>query len=203
MRAWHLEPSYAKMAPRRGCGCNTRENHVVWLNTPADFETLSNTVGAWMLTLYADGCMIYFGLVGDMWSSTCAVVFLVVSSLAMWSLLKVMLSDPGAVPSGATASRVEDMEGYCAKCDQFKPKSAYHCSKCRRCVVRMDHHCPFTNNCVGVMNQKPFILFLLYCILQAILAMVRAARATSPRPPSPVVPVAGAHPGAAPPARPR
>ena len=76
----------------------------MWLNTPADFETLSNTVGAWMLTLYADACLIYFCLVADMWSSTCAIVFLVVSSLAMWSLLKVMLSDPGAVPSGATAS---------------------------------------------------------------------------------------------------
>ena len=67
------------------------------------------------------------------------------------------------------------VDGFCAKCDRYKPSKAYHCSKCKRCVSRMDHHCPYTNNCVGAKNQKHMVLFLIYSNLQAVYALALVA----------------------------
>ena len=91
--------------------------------------------------------------------------------LAMWSHLKAMTSDPGAVPMGALPLEELPEGSYhrsCPRCDDnYKPRRAHHCSVCRRCVSRMDHHCPWVNNCVGALNQKHFILFTTYVLLSS------------------------------------
>jgi len=56
---------------------------------------------------------------------------------------------------------------FCKKCNAYKAPRTHHCSECQRCVLKMDHHCPWVNNCVGHRNHKPFVLFLVYLILES------------------------------------
>ncbi|KAJ8608509.1 hypothetical protein CTAYLR_005717 [Chrysophaeum taylorii] len=153
--------------------CGTHQGTECWCNTRPDCLSALNVVGAYVLTLYADVVVILFCLVWRVWYGVFAYVFLAASALAIWAHLKTMLTDPGSVPADAQPLGGEGTSdlGYCAKCNAYKPRSAYHCSKCRRCVVRMDHHCPYTNNCVGAKNQKHMILFLVYCVAQALFAI--------------------------------
>lgn len=53
----------------------------------------------------------------------------------------------------------------CKKCSTLKAPQSHHCGTCGRCIAKMDHHCPWVNNCVGIMNQKHFLLFLIYVFL--------------------------------------
>jgi len=107
--------------------------------------------------------------------------------LAMWSHLKTMLTDPGAVPLTAVpldyyneppySGRYQEHHEICKQCDAFKPKTAHHCSICSRCVVRMDHHCVWSNNCIGQTNHKFFLLFVFYitvaCVWSTYLLVAR------------------------------
>ncbi|KAK7253378.1 protein-cysteine S-palmitoyltransferase [Aureococcus anophagefferens] len=90
-----------------------------------------------------------------------------------------MFTNPGAVPRHAQplirASESGIPETICGRCDAYKPPRSHHCRICNRCIVRMDHHCPWMNNCIGANNQKHFMLFLLYTIVEAVYALALIA----------------------------
>lgn len=83
---------------------------------------------------------------------------------AVISHLRAFFADPGF----CTNSPRDPPKGFqnaktCTLCGtRWKPPRAHHCKTCRLCVFRMDHHCPWINNCVGLLNQKYYILFLIY-----------------------------------------
>ena len=155
----------------------TEDNAEIWCNSSPGMEAIVNVFGAYVLIGYAAGALVYFCLVTGDWARANAYVFLTFTALCVWSHVKTMLTDPGAVPRDAIAATEDDakVDGFCAKCDRYKPSKAYHCSKCKRCVSRMDHHCPYTNNCVGAKNQKHMVLFLIYCNVQAVYALALVA----------------------------
>lgn len=142
-----------------------------WCNNECESWTVVSVVGAYVLTLYADTSILLFCLYWRAWARI-HLMFLIFSFLALWAHVKTMLTDPGAVPPDAQPINADFNPGFCHRCNAYKPKTAYHCSRCRRCVVRMDHHCPYMNNCIGVGNQKHMILFLIYCVAQAVYALL-------------------------------
>ncbi|CAG2112418.1 unnamed protein product [Medioppia subpectinata] len=102
-------------------------------------------------------------------------VFQLILILLVWSHLKAAVSDPGVVPhpthgldisAKQLLNKKDDNEDHnwsvCVRCQMYRPPRAHHCRICQRCVRKMDHHCPWINNCVGELNQKYFILFLIY-----------------------------------------
>jgi palmitoyltransferase len=73
-------------------------------------------------------------------------------------------TDPGVVPSKKCLppSYQRYHPRYCRVCRICKTPSVHHCSRCQACIREFDHHCPWINNCVGLLNRKPFIVFLIY-----------------------------------------
>ncbi|VDK46431.1 unnamed protein product [Anisakis simplex] len=152
----------------RFCGCS-------WC--VKDACGLTCAVITWLLLLYGEFCVLTV-MMASWWEHTThqslnAIIFHILSFLALSSHLKTMLTDPGAVPKGnATDEFIQRLQHQsnatvykCSKCSSVKPDRAHHCSVCGRCVRRMDHHCPWVNNCVGEGNQKYFVLFTLYIAL--------------------------------------
>ncbi|XP_076370520.1 palmitoyltransferase ZDHHC3-like isoform X2 [Tachypleus tridentatus] len=132
-------------------------------------------VMTWLLVLYAEYVILIVIMLPisgayPYYSAVNLVVFEILAFLAVFSHLKAMLTDPGAVPQGnATKEAIQQLglrEGQvvykCPKCCCIKPERAHHCSVCQRCIRKMDHHCPWVNNCVGENNQKYFVLFTFY-----------------------------------------
>mmetsp|Transcript_9638 Transcript_9638/g.15248 ORF Transcript_9638/g.15248 Transcript_9638/m.15248 type:complete len:576 (-) Transcript_9638:199-1926(-) len=148
---------------------STEEYSDVWMNRK-DRAGLVMAAVTLSLLFFADFVVIFIVSIGD-WADIHAVLFTLVVALAVCSHLKVMFSDPGAVPRHAlpvARGSPSQPETICGRCDAFKPTRAHHCRICGRCIVRMDHHCPWMNNCVGWANQKHFCLFLLYtCVASA------------------------------------
>lgn len=130
-----------------------------------------------MYALLAASYCVYVGLVvwpvrATLLGGLELVVFHIVLAVQQWSLLTVILSDPGTVPLH-WGFHVGDSESkrrrYCLMCHVFKPERCHHCSTCNRCVLNMDHHCPWINNCVGFYNRKAFLLTLFYSNLLALM----------------------------------
>jgi len=145
------------------CVFNTEEGATLWLNR-RDRAGLIMAMITLSLLSFSDFVVIYIVIVGE-WPEIHAVIFTFLVVMAICSHLKVMFSDPGAVPRNAQPvirGNAGQPETICGRCDAYKPARAHHCRICGRCIVRMDHHCPWMNNCVGWANQKHFCLFLLY-----------------------------------------
>mmetsp|Transcript_5686 Transcript_5686/g.4063 ORF Transcript_5686/g.4063 Transcript_5686/m.4063 type:complete len:100 (+) Transcript_5686:643-942(+) len=49
------------------------------------------------------------------------------------------------------------------------PPRVEHCAVCNECILKVDHHSYIIGNkCIGLLNQKFFILFLLYTAIGSI-----------------------------------
>jgi len=94
--------------------------------------------------------------------------------LVFTSHVKAMTTDPGIIEEDVKVPpQLEAQARTCKICDnRWKPVRAHHCKLCKRCIFRMDHHCIWINNCVGMLNQKYFMLFLLYVALHAIFTLL-------------------------------
>ncbi|KAL3769350.1 hypothetical protein ACHAW5_008778 [Stephanodiscus triporus] len=145
-----------------------------WLSLdPCGLLCLSFSYGLHLFALVASGLV----LTSHHVAAQClyGVLYVPLSTLALWSLTMAAATDPGAVPMGArplpgageeegVVVERDDVRGglrrrrgvrRCRKCnDNYKPARAHHDSVTGRCVVKMDHFCPWVGNAVGIMNHK-------------------------------------------------
>jgi ribosomal protein L40E len=157
--------------------CGTHEGARYWCNKRDNPGAVMSSM-LWVLTLYSDIVVVYVAVVGG-WGIYNVPLYFFLSFMALISQLKTMFTNPGAVPRHAQplirASESGIPETICGRCDAYKPPRSHHCRICNRCIVRMDHHCPWMNNCIGANNQKHFMLFLLYTIVEAVYALALIA----------------------------
>ena len=169
--------------------CGTHEGARYWCNKRDNPGAVMASM-LWVLTLYADVVVTVVAVDGG-WSIAHVPIYIFFSCLALIAQLKTMFTNPGAVPRHAQplirASESGIPETICGRCDAYKPPRSHHCRICNRCIVRMDHHCPWMNNCIGANNQKHFMLFLFYTLIEATyaLALILANVRKAERPPSP------------------
>ncbi|KAL7735121.1 hypothetical protein ACLKA6_001986 [Drosophila palustris] len=60
----------------------------------------------------------------------------------------------------------------CTICDRLAPPRSWHCTECGVCILKRDHHCSFTGCCIGHRNQRYFMCFLLYLLVESFFALV-------------------------------
>ncbi|CAK0828020.1 unnamed protein product [Prorocentrum cordatum] len=130
------------------------------------------------------------------WSASLAVRISLVLFLASWA--GVVYHGPGRVPrkqergSDLPPAMVAAFEvgkfntqrpfcasdGWCDRCDLWKPVLAHHCKLCQQCAMWMDHHCTWCACCIGFRNFRCFIVFLCYGQVYSALVTLLAARYT-------------------------
>jgi len=150
--------------PSSGACIGTHDGHRLWCNSTDSTGMIFATI-VWVTILYALSVLIVIYVQGtfDTTSFVC-LVFLIF--MALWSHLRTMLGDPGAVPCNAHPTAKDSASGasisMCGRCDGYKPPMSHHDRISNRCISRMDHFCPWMNNAIGAKNQKNFFLFLIY-----------------------------------------
>lgn len=59
---------------------------------------------------------------------------------------------------------------FCEKCQMQTPFRSHHCNVCNKCILKMDHHCYIVGNCIGFNNQRYFVVFTFYIMVNCMLA---------------------------------
>ena len=169
------------------CGAGTSFESLRWVSLdPCGLFCVSCSFG---VHIYATTVIILF-LVPDSLAAEIlfGALYLPLTILAVWSLIKAWRTNPGAVPMGARPLTTVKKAGApdrairrCHKCnDNFKPPRAHHDSVTGRCIVKFDHYCPWVGNAVGALNHKFFVLFVGYssttCIMSILFIFLRLMR---------------------------
>lgn len=104
----------------------TREESLIWFNTSDTTGLVCSTL-VWSAFLYAWGCSIYFYTLG-VFNVAEEIIVTILFFLAAWAHIKVVFSDPGAVPKNAQPCDRDRNAPYimCGRCDGFKPPKTHH-----------------------------------------------------------------------------
>uniref|UniRef100_UPI00358EE801 uncharacterized protein n=1 Tax=Myxine glutinosa TaxID=7769 RepID=UPI00358EE801 len=92
--------------------------------------------------------------------------FVVITTFNLWTLVQLMLQDPGHLQgSGGSSLRALVESGqsdklYCAYCELVMPANSKHCKLCGFCMTDMNHHCLFLMCCIARRNHRRFLVFL-------------------------------------------
>ena len=157
------------MSRRNRC-CGTHEHTSCWFST-ADTSGIIFVSVVWMGFIFLAIVLTFIRIYGHV---PLVHIYLcgVLATMALWSHMKTVCTDPGSVPADAMPLEIDRRStiSICGKCDSYKPPKSHHDRVSSRCIARMDHWCPWTNNAIGAKNQKHFFLFLIYADISAIYA---------------------------------
>lgn len=123
------------------CGIGTYEGYSCWYNA-SDATGLICSVFVIIFLFFAMSIVIY-GVYSTIIGLDNGIPILVLGTLSIWSHLKVMFSDPGAVPRNAhpIPADIGTSVSVCGRCDAYKPPNSHHDRVSNRCISRMDHFC--------------------------------------------------------------
>jgi hypothetical protein len=120
-----------------------------------------------ILLVYSTYVLCYMPAAGLAFDSAESISFHIITSLAIISYYRGVVTDPGHIPPGPewekdNISKKAEGHRFCNREKKYKPERAHYCSAIGRNVLKMDHYCPWLANCVGYFNYKFFLLFIIY-----------------------------------------
>jgi len=126
------------------CGIGTFEGFSCWCNA-SDATGLICSTFVLVFLVYVISVVLYGVYLTEIGLDN-GIPLLILGFLAIWSHLKTMLSDPGAVPRNAhpIPEDIGTSVSVCGRCDAYKPPGSHHDRVSNRCVSRMDHFCKFS-----------------------------------------------------------
>lgn len=104
--------------------------------------------------------IVYNDSSGVFWLHVTAAFYIFAGIITNFTMLSVRNS---YLPSDGTGVLPGPDWTHCTTCDRSVPPRTHHCILCQRCILWRDHHCFFTGSCIGILNQRYFILFCIYC----------------------------------------
>ena len=81
---------------------------------------------------------------------------------------------PPFVLTTADGVHMEMPVKYCRVCNIVRPPRASHCRETDRCIERWDHFCPWVGTAIGKRNYRPFIAFIVTCVVLGAVVAVGA-----------------------------
>ena len=104
----------------------TDDESRIWLNT-TECTGICFALCVWLTTLFAAAVTILVVIEGEMAVYNGAIILTLVV-LALWSHLRTMMADPGAVPANAhpLVHDIEISQIVCGRCECYKPLHSHH-----------------------------------------------------------------------------
>ncbi len=103
--------------------------------------TMTTTMQAWMVAIYAEAAIAIFCLLGLMWGDPGTVKRTPENCFPQPDIVAEKLRRGESLMSVGNVT--EDGRVFCIRCLVWRPDDSevHHCGTCQRCVVEFDHHC--------------------------------------------------------------
>ena len=106
--------------------CGTQDDSVIWFNT-TDCTGLAFSTFVLVSAFFAASVIAVIYAEGTMNTPSCVLIYILLF-MAIWSHLRTMMGDPGAVPPNAhpLLENIETSQIVCGRCECYKPPMSHH-----------------------------------------------------------------------------